>query len=256
MNKEDRKRRDTLIAAAVTMGAALGLLILLFCGSLRYDKALLAQASTPEIGLMPEEEPAPELIEPEILAEKGDLQPEVKDAPSTAVKGNPEPAPKPNPRAEVPGRNEKPAPAVEKPVAQEKPSPVKATEPTKSDRDRQKVTDKMVDKFPGPNGSRTGSSSGRGSGGTGVGTSGQLNGRTFKGCPSPRVELQNKVVVEVKVTVDAAGRVTAATARSKTGKASGAILAACEQAACQARWSEDPDTPSARGTITFTITPK
>ena len=63
-------------------------------------------------------------------------------------------------------------------------------------------------------------------------------------------------MVEVRVTIDAAGKVVSATARSKSGKASAAILRACEQAAKGARWSEDKDTPSAKGTLTFTITPK
>lgn len=249
----DVRRRDSVIAAIVTFGVALLLLLVLFFCSLSYDSSLLAQVSTPEISVeMPEEE----FIEPEIVRDLGEPDAVVEDAPAPVMKGQPEPAPVENTKLVVPDKNPKPAPPVEKPITQKKESPVKATTPPAVDENKKKVTSKMANKFPGQNGSESGTSGSNGAGGTGVGISGSVSGRTFKGCPKPSVELQNKVVVEVRVTVDAAGHVTKATARSKSGKASSAILRACEQAARSARWSEDPSTPSATGTLTFTITPR
>lgn len=247
-------RRDSAIAAAVTFAVALLLLLALYFGGLNYDPSLLAEASTPEIEMaMPDEE---EFLEPEIVRDLGEPDATVRDAPAPVAKGEPEPAPVENTKQVIPDKNPKPAPPVEKPITQKKGSPVKATTPTASDEEKKKITSKIADKFGGTNGSKTGTSGTTGAGGTGVGISGSVSGRTFKGCPKPSVELRSKVVVEVKVTIDASGRVTKATARSKSGNATSAILAACEQAARGARWSEDKDVPSASGSITFTITPR
>lgn len=249
------RKKDSVIAAAVTFTVALILLLVLFFCGLTFDPSLLAVQSTPEISVetLPEEE---EFLEPEIVRDLGEQNATVQDAPAPVAKGEPEPAPVENTKVVIPDQNPKPAPPVEKPINQKKESPVKATTPSQTDEEKQKVTSKLANKFGGANGTSTGSSGSSGAGGTGVGISGSVSGRTFKGCPKPNVELQNKVVVEVKVTIDANGRVTKATARSKSGKASAAILSACEQAARGARWSEDKDTPSATGTLTFTITPR
>lgn len=248
------KNTDTIIAAAVTFVAALLLLLFLYFGGMRFDRELLAQNSTPEIQL--EQLDDEEFIEPEIVEDLGESNATAEDAPAPAAKGEPEQAEVENTKQVIPDKNPKPAPPVEKPITRKKESPVKATTPQVSDEDKKKVTSKMANKFPGRNGSNSGSTGSAGSGGTGVGISGSVSGRTFKGCPKPSVELQNKVVVEVKVTIDASGHVTRATARSRSGKASASILRACEQAARGARWSEDKDTPSATGSITFTITPR
>lgn len=245
------KKQDSVIAAAVTFAVALLLLLFLFFGGMTYDRALLAQTSVPET------EPDEELfIEPEILQDLGEENASVQDAPAPAFRGQPEQAEEENTKLVVPGKNLNQAPPVEKPISQTKESPVKATDPPKTSEEKKTVTSKMADKFPGQNGAASGSSGKSGAGGAGVGISGSISGRTFKGCPRPDVALQNKVVVEVRVTIDSTGKVIAATARSKSGKASAAILRACEQAARGARWSEDKDTPSAKGTLTFTITPR
>lgn len=252
--KDNRdSRRASIWAATVTFAAAVIILLWLFFCGLTFDRAALAASSTPEIQLPDEEEL---FIEPELVRNLGEENAVTHDEPAPALQGKPEPAPVENTKHVEPGKNEKPAPPVEKPVTQKKESPVKATEPPKTNEEKKRVTSKMANKFPGQNGTPSGSTGGSGAGGTGVGIAGNVAGRTFKGCPKPSVELQNKVVVEVRVTIDARGKVTSATARSKSGKPSAAILRACEQAARGARWSEDPDTPSARGSITFTITPK
>lgn len=250
---DSRNKKDSIIAAAITFGVALIILLWLFFGGLTFDRANLAATSIPEIQATDEEEL---FVEPELIQDLGEPDAVTQDEPAPAFKGLPEQADKENTKLVVPGKNEQPAPPVEKPVTQTKPSPVTATEPPKNNEDRQKVTSKMAGKFAPNNGSETGNTGSAGAGGTGVGISGSVTGRTFKGCPKPSVELQNKVVVVVNVTIDSQGRVTKATARSKSGNVSQAILTACQNAAKQARWSEDKDTPSANGTLTFTITPK
>lgn len=250
----DRQRKkDSVIAAAVTFVIALALLLVLFFGGLTFDRATLASVSTAEIQTPDEEEL---FLEPEIVQNLGEPDATANDEPAPAFKGTPEQAETENTKLVVPGKNPQPAPPVEKPVTQAKPSAVQAAEPSKTDEDKKKVTAKMANKFTSNNGSDTGTSGTQGAGGTGIGIAGSVSGRTFKGCPKPNVALQNKVVVVVNVTIDAQGRVTQATARSKSGNPTKAILAACEAAARQARWSEDKDTPKATGTLTFTITPK
>lgn len=252
MNQNNQKKnRDSIIAAGVTMLVALSLLLFLFFGGMRFDRRELAADSTPEFA------EAEELfIEPEIIEDLGEPDAIEDDAPAPAFKGEAEKSDVENTKLVVPDKNPKPAPPVEKPVTQKNESAVKATTPSKADEEKQKVTSKLANKFTGKNGSENGTSGTSGAGGTGIGISGSVTGRTFKGCPKPSVELRNKVVVEVRVTIDSSGRVTKATARSKSGTATKSILSACEQAARGARWSEDNDTPSATGTLTFTIVPK
>lgn len=251
MNGHNKK--DSIIAAAITFCVALVIFLWLFFGGLTFDRATLASVSIPEIQT-PEEDEL--FLEPEIVRNLGEPDATAHDAPAPAFKGEPEQSDIENTKLVVPGKSEDRTPPIEKPVTQTKPSPMPATEPPKTDENKSKVSSKMAGKFTTQNGAESGTSGTQGAGGTGVGISGSVTGRTFKGCPKPNVELQNKVVVTVSVTIDASGRVTKATARSKSGTASQAILKACEKAALQARWSEDKDKPSATGTLTFTITPK
>lgn len=247
------QRKDKYIAAAVTTLVSLLLLLFLYFGGMNFDRTLLAQSSTSEIEALTDDEL---FIEPEIVQNLGEPEAATKDEPAPMIKGEPEKAETENTKLVVPGKNPKPAPAEPKKVTQKKESPVKATEPSKTDEEKKKVTSKMAGKFSPHNGSESGKTGSSGAGGSGVGIAGSVAGRTFKGCPKPYVELRNTVVVEVRVTINADGRVTAAKARSKRGNASASILKACEQAARGARWNEDPATPSAKGSITFTITPR
>lgn len=247
-----RRRKDTVIAASVTFGVALLILLWLFFGGMTFDRSTLASASMPEIQT-PEEEL---FLEPELITDLGEPDAMAQDEAAPVFKGEPEKSEQENTKLIVPGKNDKPAPPVEKKITQPQESPLSSVEPSKTDENKQKVTSKIADKFSSTNGTSTGTSGTNGAGGAGVGILGSVNGRTFKGCPKPSVELQNKVVVQVNVTIDASGRVIKAVARSKSGKASQAILNACQQAALKARWSEDKATPTATGTLTFTITPK
>ncbi len=251
---EMNPKKDKYIAAGITFAVALLLLLFLFFCGMDFDRSMLAETSTPEIQALVEDEEL--FIEPEIVENLGEQEAVKNDEPAPMIKGEPEKAATENTKLIVPGKNPKPAPAEPKKVTQKKENTVKATEPSKTDEEKKKVTSKLAGKFSPHNGSESGKSGSSGAGGNGVGIAGSVAGRTFKGCPKPSVELRNKVVVEVKVTINAAGRVTSAKARSKRGNASASILSACEQAARGARWNEDPNTPSARGSITFTITPR
>lgn len=249
----DRQRKDSLIAGLITLVAVALLVLLLVFGKMSYDGRLLAEQSTPEISIASEENE--ELIEPELIRDLGEPDAVTHDEPAPAVKGEPEPDVKDNVRKVEPGPNPKPAPPVEKKVTTKKESPVKATTPSVTDEERKKVTSKMAKGFGGQNGMRTGKSSGTGAGGTGVGTSGAVNGRIFKGCPSPSVELAHKVTVVVDIVINADGNVISAKAR-RGGGAAGIIRSKCEAAARQAKWNAKPGAPDAKGTVTFNITPR
>lgn len=251
---ENRNKKDSIIAAAITFVVALLILLWLFFGGLTFDRAELASVSTPEIQTVDEEEL---FLEPELLQDLGDPDAEENTEPEPAYQGEPELSEVENQKVVVPGNNENKTPPVEKPVTQTKPSAVTVPEPPKTNENQQKATSKIAGKF--SNGASTGSnnSSGTGANSTGVGTAvGVVNGRKFLSCPKPSVALQNQVVVVVYVTINSKGTVTQATARSKSGNPSQSILTACRDAALKAKWNEDPATPSASGTITFTITPK
>lgn len=245
----DRQKKDSLIAAIITLVVmALTILMLSLC-SLTYEEIpQLAKDSTPE--LMMDEET---FLEPEILKDLGEENAVNNDAPAKAFQGEPEPAPKDNNKIVTPGKSEKPAPPVEKLVSTKHESDVKSTEPTATQEEKQRVTSAMAKGFSGRNGTPQGSSGSDGAGDTGIGIQGNAAGRTFKGCPSPSVTLRHKTTVKVSVVIDAEGKVISATA---SGGASAEIRQACENAARKARWSEKKGATETRGSITFTITPR
>lgn len=244
----NRQQKDKVIASAVTFVAMLIILLSLFLGGVTFDREQLAVRQTPEI--MPEEEL---FLEPEILKDLGEEDAVHQDAPAKAFKGEPEPAETDNTKLVVKGENPKPAPPVDKLVSTKHESPVKATEPTISKEEKQKVTSSVAKGFSGRNGSTEGSSGSAGAGGTGMGITGNASGRTFKGCPKPDVTLRNKTTVTVSVVIDSDGNVISAKA---SGGASAAIRRACEQAAKGAKWSPKKGAGETRGSISFTITPR
>ena len=250
MKQQDK---DRTLAAILTFLVTLVILLVLFFGGITWDRQLLAESSTPE--LMPPEEEEELFIEPE-LVELGEETSVVKNTtPAPTVKGEPEPAPVDNAEIVEPGPKPKP---VEKPVVKEvtttKESPVQREEPSETDKERQKATSTVANKFAPKNGSTEGSDKGTsGAGGTGVGVSGNAHGRTFISCPGPDVALRHKTVLTVNVVIDAEGKVVEASA---TGSADATIRRKCEAAARQARWSAKKGATSTRGSITFTITPR
>lgn len=242
-----RYDKDRAIAAFLTFLVALAILLTLFFGGISWDRQALAEASTPEI--MDEEV----FIEPE-LVELGEENAVNNDKPAPAMKGEPDPAPEDKAEIIEPGPKPEPAPPKPKLNTQKKESKMKVEEPSQTDKERQKATSSVANKFSHKNGAVEGTDKGTsGAGGTGVGVSGNAHGRSFISCPKPDVALRHKTVVTVNVVIDAEGKVVEATAK---GSADASIRRKCEAAARQARWSAKKGATSTRGSITFTITPR
>lgn len=242
-----RYDKDRTIAAFLTFLVALAILLTLFFGGISWDRQALAEASTPEI--MDEEV----FIEPE-LVELGEENAVNHDKPAPAMKGEPDPAPEDKAEIIEPGPKPEPAPPKPKLNTQKKESKMKVEEPSQTDKERQKATSSVANKFSHRNGAVEGTDKGTsGAGGTGVGVSGNAHGRSFISCPKPDVALRHKTVVTVNVVIDAEGKVVEATAK---GSADASIRRKCEAAARQARWSAKKGATSTRGSITFTITPR
>ena len=252
MGSKDYKNKDRIIAAALTFGVVLILLLILFFGSVSWERQEIAKASTPELM-----EPEELFIEPE-LVELGEEKAVNHDKPAPAIKGEPDPAPEDHTEIKEPAPKPKPKPKPEPPkptmITQKKESKMKVEEPKQTDKERQKATSSVANKFSKKNGAVEGTDKGSaGSGGTGIGISGNAHGRTFISCPKPDVALRHKTVVKVNVVVDAEGNVTEASA---TGSADVSIRRKCEAAARAAKWSPKKGATSTRGSITFTITPR
>lgn len=242
-----RYDKDRAIAAFLTFLVALAILLTLFFGGISWDRQALAEASTPEI--MDEEV----FIEPE-LVELGEENAVNHDKPAPAMKGEPDPAPEDKAEIIEPGPKPEPAPPKPKLNTQKKESKMKVEEPSQTDKERQKATSSVANKFSHRNGAVEGTDKGSsGAGGTGVGVSGNAHGRSFISCPKPDVALRHKTIVTVNVVIDAEGKVVEATAK---GSADASIRRKCEAAARQARWSAKKGATSTRGSITFTITPR
>lgn len=242
-----RYDKDRAIAAFITFIVALVILLTLFFGGISWDRQALAEASTPEI--MDEEV----FIEPE-LVELGEENAVNHDKPAPAMKGEPDPAPEDKAEIIEPGPKPEPAPPKPKLNTQKKESKMKVEEPSQTDKERQKATSSVANKFSHRNGAVEGTDKGTsGAGGTGVGVSGNAHGRSFISCPKPDVALRHKTIVTVNVVIDAEGKVVEATAK---GSADASIRRKCEAAARQARWSAKKGATSTRGSITFTITPR
>lgn len=240
-------QKDRILAGAVTFLALLFILILLFVGKVGWNRDALAAFSIPEEG-------QDELfLEPDLIPLPDENYDALSDLPAAPVQGEPEPDVTPNTKVADVQPEPASAPPKQKVISQEKPSPVAVPKP-KGEEEQKKATDAVAGKFNQNNGSVQGKFDSAGSNdAAAVGVAGILNGRKFLGCPSPDVTLSHKTVVKVSITVDAAGRVTSASAQ---GGASAAIRKACEQSALRARWSEKQGAPSTRGSITFTITPR
>ena len=248
MGNTDNNNKDRIIAAALTFGVVLILLLILFFGKVSWERQEIAEASTPELM-----EPEEMFIEPE-LVELGEENAVNHDKPAPAIKGEPDPAPEDHAEIIEPGSKPEPAPPKPKMITQKKESKMKVDEPSQTDKERQKATSTVANKFSKKNGAVEGTDKGSaGAGGTGIGVSGNAHGRTFISCPKPDVALRHKTVVKVNVVIDADGNVTEASA---TGSADVSIRRKCEAAARAAKWSAKKGATSTRGSITFTITPR
>lgn len=242
-------RKDSMIAAFVTMVAVALILVWLLITTLHYDERM-ANAQNPDL----EEEEI--FLDPELLVEHnrsvGEEDARTQDSPAPEVKGEPVPSPVEQSHTVNSGENTVPS-AEQQLVTSTTESAVQTVAPDKK-KEEEKVASSMAGKF----GSKPGNVEGKfdspgGSGGVASGVTGKMSGRQFLGCPLPEVSLAHKTTVTVSITVDAEGKVMTATA---SGAASRDIRKKCEQAAMQARWSAKKGAPSTRGSLTFTIIPK
>ena len=241
-----RENKDRILAGALTLLCVLLILLGLFYGSVRWDRAMLAEVSTPEIM---EDEPI--FIEP-YLTTFGEEDADAYEAPTESMQGDPIPAEVPQPRVDNTGTVKKTTPTPAPPVKSEKPEV--SPELKNSEKERKAAADAVASVFGSGSGSAKNASEGAsGAGGTGtLGISGTAHGRTFLNCPLPDVKLRHKTIVTVNVVIDAAGNVTEAKA---SGSADASIRRKCEEAARKAKWSAKKGASDTRGSITFTITP-
>lgn len=255
--------RDKTLAAGVTMVVTLLLLVVLYFGEIRQGTSWMAAASTPETGSDEELFIDPEIDLPKELPDNMDasgqpLPDEVSDAPSAPFKGDPIKSDVEQPQRIEPGKNENPA-SPQNSQKTQKTAPVSAPEPSVSERQRQQATSKVANAFSGKNGAAAGSSAGKGSSsGNGAGMSvkgNNINGRKFISCDKFNPELEHRVVVSVRVVVNAKGRVISAEIKS-SGGASRKVVSQCLAAARSARWEEAPGTADQQGTLVFTMTPQ
>ena len=240
MKKEEK--RDAVVAAAVTMIiVALLLCVLFFCG-LRWAREALAAASIPETG---QEEEI--FLSPELVRDAGEDESPFQDTPAPQQQGEDKAGDAP----ERPAVSQT-ALATERPAETKmKRSELHQTTPSKTESEREKREKDAAAANVRKGFAKGGASAG--SGGAGAGVDGHAPGRKFLGCTLPDVALKQKTTVRVDVSVNAAGKVTWAKAR--TG-GNAAIRRACEAAARTARWSEKSGAPDTPGSITFTITPR
>lgn len=246
------EKKDSLISAGITFALALALFLVLWFGGLTFDRAELAEQSTPEM-----QSDLETFLEPELLPDAGDAEEDVNDKAAPQAQGMPEPAVEETPQKVVRDENPKPAPPVEKPITQKRESPVKATTPSNREKEAKKAASTVAGKFSPRNGMAEGRFDGASNGKAGVGVSGKMAGRAFKGCPKPDVTLTHKVVVRVELTVNAEGVVTEVrNASGISGAPDASIIAKCKSAAKGARWAAKKGAAPAPGSITFTITPR
>lgn len=246
------KRRDRIIAAGVTIIVALLIFIFLYFGEIGFDRRQLAEASIPEFAQEDDEL----FLDPELL-DPGEEESHQETEAAAPAQGMPEVVPEPEQIRPVvkAQKSEKPTPPKEKLVTQNKPSPVKSEAPkAATDTEVKKAQSKTAGAFSPDNGQTSGRNNSDGSSGTSTGISGNSNGWKFLGCPAPDVKLRNRTVITVSVTVNSRGEVTSAHASGGTAQ----LRAACEAAARKARWKplDAQNARTAKGTITFTITPR
>lgn len=248
--RKPKERRDSVIAAFVTLLTIALLLVWLLFTTLRYDERLAKNTENPQL----EEEEI--FLDPELLLEQhksvGEPDAVANDAPAAEMKGEPAPAPVEQTHTVVSGENTVPSPEQTLITSNEE-SMVQTVAPDKK-KEEEKVASSMAGKFAAKPGTVAGKfDSPGGSDGVASGVTGKMSGRQFLGCPLPDVSLAHKTTVTVSITVDAEGKVMTATA---SGAATREIRRKCEQAAMQARWSAKKGATSTRGSITFTIIPK
>lgn len=250
---DPRERKASIIAAAVTFGVALVLLVLLFVLSVGNDRRMLAETSVPEV-----QDDEEVFLEPDLLVvdDPGD-EAETIDEAAPQPPGEPDPAPEEHPVKVV----KNPVPPKEQPKSNKAPlvatpqeSDVKTSTPKLTKEEEKRIASMQGKLKSDNNGSRTGKESAEsGSGGNGISTSGSVNGRKMLSCPTWKVRLSQKTTVKVNITVDADGNVTKATAASG---GTPNLRKECEKMAKGSKWTAKAGAAPASGSISFTITPR
>lgn len=253
-SSDSRDRKAVIIAASVTFGVALVILILLFVLTVGSDRRLMAEASIPEIQDNEEIFLEPELL---VLDNPGDEVEETVDEAAPQPPGEPDPALEEQPvrvvHNEVPPK-ETPVSNKSEKVAVNKPNDITTSTPKLTAEEEKRIASMQGKLNSDNNGSRTGTeSSNSGSGGDGVAAQGNVNGRKMLSCPSWKLKLSQKTTVVVNVTVDADGKVTKATAKSG---GTPNLRSECEKMALKSKWTPKEGAAPVSGTITFTITPQ
>lgn len=242
-----------MIAAAVTFGVALVVLVLLFVMTVGDTRRALAENSMPEI-----QEDEEIFLDPELLVidNPGDEQPAETQEAAPQTPGTPDPAESEQPERVV----KNPEPPKEKPVsnkpklvADNKESDVKTSTPKLTEEEEKRIAAMSGKLKSDNNGSATGKeSAASGSGGDGVAAMGSVNGRKMLSCPTWTLRLSQKTTVHVNITVNAEGNVTSASAVGGTPN----LRKECEKMARQSKWTKKEGSAPVTGTITFTITPR
>lgn len=253
MRKSFRENKAQVIAAAITFGVALIILILLFVLTVGDDRRLLSETSNPE--LQDDEE---YFLEPELLVldNPGDEEVKTVDEAAPQTPGEPDPAEEEQPVRVV--KNEEPPkepPVSNKPklVSTPKESDVKTSTPKLTAEEEKRIASMSGKLKTDNNGSRTGKESANsGSGGNGIAAQGSVNGRKMISCPTWKLTLTQKTTVKVSITVNAEGNVTKASAISG---GTPNLRTQCEKMALKSKWTAKEGAAPASGTITFTITP-
>lgn len=247
-----KRKRDSIIAAAVTFGVALIVLLLLFIMSVGYDREALATSSMPEI--QDEEEI---FLEPELLKlGKPDANEDIDiDEAAPQPPGEPEPAEENNPLSVIHDdkpQTEEPKTNKEPLVATKNNSDLTSPVPKTSQEEAQRIKD-IQGKFKGNNGAHDGKNTDvSGTGGVGIKPHGSAKGWKMTFCPTGKVPTEVKsTTVTVSITVGADGKVTVHGASGGT-KAQQDI---CKGWAARSKWQVQTgmDAKAASGTITFTI---
>lgn len=256
MTERDRnsQRRASLIAALVTFGSALVILVLLFVLNIGGSRQVLAEVSTPEV-----QDDEEIFLEPEFLTQDvlGEQEAEEIDEAAPQTPGEPDRADEDQPVRVVPNEKEPQQPPVSnKPElvsSKEDKSDLKTSTPKLSKEEEQRIAAVSGKLKTDNNGSRTGKESGEsGAGGEGISTVGSLKGRKMISCNTWKVRLTQKTVVKVSITVNAEGNVTKATAVSG---GTPNLRTQCEKMAMTSKWDKKAGAAPASGTITFTISP-
>lgn len=252
--KDARERKASIIAAAVTFGVALLILVLLFILTVGNDRRALADASSPEL---PAEEEI--FLDPDFLVidNPGVEDTQSIDDAAPQSPGEPDPAPEEQPVRVV----KNPEPPKEPPVSQKpkqvstpQESDVKTSTPKLTEEEEKRIASMQGKLKSENNGSRSGKeTAASGPGGDGISMQGNINGRKMLSCPTWKLKLTQKTTIRVNITVDADGNVTSATAVSG---GTPNLRAQCEKMARGSKWTKKAGAAPTSGYISFTIVPQ